>query len=160
MAGYSVPSSSWTVSDELSATTCAFVRMYPSAVRTTPEPTPVAGTENGENPLRACVSDVMVTTDGVAAATTAVRSVASTPVDAPVTAAFGVAAAPVVGAAAGAAPPVRPTTTMAVEPEASVAASSAAAMTEPVRRGRRGSGQRERRSRPGRRSGSGVGGAG
>ena len=108
-------------------------------MRTTPEPTPVAGTSKGESPRRASVSEVIVTTDGVVAATTAVMSVGPLLTVEPAGTALAVAGA--VGAP-GPAFEATPATMTAVEPDASTAESSETARIEPRRPGRRDAGRR------------------
>src|SRR4051812_6364602 len=132
VAGSSLPSANATVRLWLPLTTWRFVRMYPSAVRITPEPTPVVGTWNGEKRLELSPSAVMVTTDSRAAATTPVMSSVSLD-DAPVLIAW-----PVGLVAAGAAPGSAPTSTAAVPVDARTADSMLTAMRAPKPRARRG----------------------
>jgi hypothetical protein len=99
----------------------------------TPEPTPVAGTENGDIPRIEMPLDVIVTTDGRAAATTAAMSAGSVRVA--VTTAFAVGAAE-----AGWEPPRAAERRAVVETEARVADRRHAARTvlmprPPERRG-------------------------
>src|SRR5439155_5466260 len=141
LAARSRPSSRVTVNVPLPSTTCQFVRMYPFASKMKPEPTPVAGTENGPKRLLTD-DDVMVTTAGLALAATSTTALSESTCTTLVVLADG----------EGFAAPVSPGWSSAVVPtEAIVAERSETATT-----GR--SGPERRRRRRGASGGTGSGG--